>query len=110
MAVVDIFINVCDSMGANITNTICEHIAPYIQELSGARVGIKILSNLCVHRKAISTFTVPIKNMAWKNATGEQVAQRIIESYRFAQLDPFRAATHNKGIMNGIDAVAIALG
>lgn len=53
---------------------------------------------------------IPVKDMAWKSASGEAVAQRIIESYRFAQLDPFRAATHNKGIMNGVDSVALALG
>lgn len=110
MGVVDLFIDVCDSMGANIINTICEGIAPYLQQLSGARVGIKILSNLCVNRKAVSEFIIPVKNMAWKSASGEEVAKKIIESYRFAQLDPFRASTHNKGVMNGIDAVAIALG
>jgi len=57
-----------------------------------------------------SKFTLPIKSLEWKGVAGKEVAQKIIETYRFAELDQYRATTHNKGIMNGIDAVAIALG
>lgn len=58
----------------------------------------------------MSEFRIPIKNLAWKKASGEEVAKRVIEAYNFAYLDNYRATTHNKGIMNGIDAVAVALG
>lgn len=58
----------------------------------------------------MAEFRIPIKHMAWKNATGKEVVEKIIEAQRFAELDNYRATTHNKGIMNGIDAVAIALG
>lgn len=81
MLVVDLLINVCESMGANLVNTVAESVAPYIESLTGGRAGIKILSNLCVHRKAMATFDIPVSKMGWKSASGEQVAQRIIESY-----------------------------
>lgn len=110
MSVVDCFVNVCDSMGANIINTILEHLAPLVEEVTGGRAGLKILSNLCTERRAIAEFNVPVSKMAWKDATGEFVAKRMIEGYRFAQLDPYRASTHNKGIFNGMDAVALATG
>ena len=84
MVIVEILINVCEAMGANVVNTVVEKISPYIQEITGARVGIKILSNLCTYRKTYSEFTIPVADMGWKNADGETVAQRIIESYRFA--------------------------
>jgi hydroxymethylglutaryl-CoA reductase len=58
----------------------------------------------------MASFSIPIKHMGWKNFPGQDVVERIIEAQRFAELDPFRATTHNKGIMNGIDAVAVALG
>ena len=74
MGVVDIFVNVSEAMGANIINTIAEYIAPKLEDITGARLGIKILSNLCVNRKAYSSFTIPIKEMSWKNVPGEVVA------------------------------------
>ncbi|EAR84420.2 hydroxymethylglutaryl-CoA synthase (macronuclear) [Tetrahymena thermophila SB210] len=110
MVVVDLHINVCDAMGANIVNTIVEYTAPLIEQITGGRAGLKILSNLCTERRAVSEFEIPISKLSWKDASGEDVAKRIIEGYRFAQLDPYRASTHNKGIFNGMDAVAIATG
>lgn len=110
MLVIDLFINVCDSMGANIINTIVEHTAPFIEHITGGRAGIKILSNLCSERKALASFEIPIKELAWKNATGEEVCKKIMEAFYFAKNDVYRAATHNKGIMNGIDAAAIGCG
>jgi degradative hydroxymethylglutaryl-CoA reductase len=111
MAVVELLVNVCDSMGANIINTICEATAPYMQSLLGqGYIGIKILTNLCTERMTVSSFEIPLDKLDWKGTSGKLVAEKIIEAYRFAQLDQYRATTHNKGIMNGIDAVAIALG
>ena len=70
MAIVNVYINVCDSMGANLVNTVVEHTAPYILGLTGGKIGIKILSNLCIERKAISFFEIPVSKMGWKGATG----------------------------------------
>ena len=97
-------------MGANIINTILESISPYIESISNSRAGLKILSNLCTDRMVISKFLIPVSKMGHKGLSGEKVCKLILEAFEFAKLDPYRAATHNKGIMNGIDAVAIALG
>jgi len=110
MLIFEFLVNVCDSMGANIVNTIAEGISPYLSDLTGGRVGMRILSNLCSERRAISFFKIPINKMAYRQFGGREMAQRILEAYMFAKLDPYRAATHNKGIMNGIDAVALATG
>ena len=76
----------------------------------GIKTGISILSNYCLERRATSSFVIPVEHMAWKGYTGLEVAQKIMEAYRFAMKDTFRAVTHNKGIMNGIDAVCLATG
>lgn len=110
MVIVEFQIDVCESMGANIVNTVAESLAPSLAELVDGRVGLKILSNLCPERRAISYFEIPVEQMAWKLQTGPEVAKKIMEAYLFAKLDIFRASTHNKGILNGIDAVAIATG
>mmetsp|Transcript_7673 Transcript_7673/g.6935 ORF Transcript_7673/g.6935 Transcript_7673/m.6935 type:complete len:565 (-) Transcript_7673:979-2673(-) len=110
MLIVDLFVNVCESMGANIINTIAEHTAPFIEDLVGGRAGIKILSNLATERKAMASFEIPVDDMGWKNTPGKEVAQKIMEGFVFAKNDIYRATTHNKGIMNGIDAAAIACG
>ena len=110
MLIVEFQIDVCEAMGANIINTVAEALSPSIVELVGGRVGLKILSNLCPERRAISYFEIPVKEMAWKSSTGKEVANKMLEAYTFAKLDVFRASTHNKGILNGIDAVAIATG
>lgn len=109
--VVELLVNVKDSMGANVINSIAEFTAPYIQSLlEQGKIGIKILSNLCTERMTMAEFHIPVKNLAWKNAKGSEVASKILEAQKFAELDQYRATTHNKGIMNGIDAVAVALG
>lgn len=108
--IVEVFMDVCESMGANIVNTVCEHLSPKLEDLTGARSGLRILSNLCTERKALAFFEIPVEKMSWKQTSGKEVAFRILEAYRFAQMDPYRASTHNKGILNGIDAVAIATG
>ena len=76
----------------------------------GIKTGISILSNYCLKRKALATFKVPVDALTWKGIAGEQVATKIIETYHFAKQDKFRAVTHNKGIMNGVDAVCLATG
>jgi hydroxymethylglutaryl-CoA reductase len=71
MAIIDLFVNVCDSMGANLINTIVEHVAPLVATVTGGRVGFKILSNLCSERRAFAEFSIPVASMAWKSMPGE---------------------------------------
>lgn len=81
MIVVELLVNVCESMGANVINQIAESTSPYISELLGqGRIAIRILSNLCTERLTMTKFSIPVKNMAWKNATGKEVAERIVEA------------------------------
>ena len=111
VAVVEVLIDVCDSMGANVVNTVCERLAPDIVDLlPGARVGLRILSNYCTERMVRVTFKVPLTSLKRKEVDGLLLATRIIEANDFAKSDVYRAATHNKGILNGIDAVAMATG
>lgn len=106
----DIYINVCDSMGANLVNTVLEHIAPLVQEITECRIGIKILTNLCLSRKVTAQIKLPISKLGYKEKPGLDVAKMIVEAYKFAELDIFRAVTHNKGIINGVEAVCNATG
>lgn len=99
-----------DAMGANTVNTALEAIAPLAAEISGGRVRLRILSNLADRRLARAQAVVPVSALAQEGYSGEDVAQGIVEAYAFAASDPYRAATHNKGIMNGIDAVVLATG
>ena len=99
-----------DAMGANTVNTAAEALRPMIEEITGGRVNLRILSNLADHRLARSACTIPTTALAFDDFDGEFVRDRIIEAYAFAASDPYRAATHNKGIMNGVDAVVIATG
>ncbi|MGB8645805.1 MAG: hydroxymethylglutaryl-CoA reductase, degradative [Anaerolineae bacterium] len=94
-----------DAMGANIINTACETIAPRVAELSGGRINLRILSNLTDRRLARATCRVSAEALG-----GEEVARTIVEAQVMAEVDRYRAATHNKGVMNGIDAVALATG
>lgn len=110
MIVIHLLFDTRDAMGANIINTACEHLAPIIEELTGGRVNLRILSNLTDHRKAYAEGTIPAQQLAREGITGEQAIQSIIEAATFAQIDPYRSTTHNKGIMNGIDAVLLATG
>jgi hydroxymethylglutaryl-CoA reductase len=97
-------------MGANAVNTACERLAPRIESITGGRVHLRILSNLADRRLARARCTIPVGELAFDDYTGEQVRDGIIEAWAFAASDPYRAATHNKGIMNGVDAVVIATG
>lgn len=104
MAVVDFFINVGDAQGANMVNTVLENIAPTLATLAGGKARLRIVSNLATKRKARAS-------AVWKKeAVGEAAIEGVLEGYEFARHDIYRCATHNKGIMNGIDAVAIATG
>lgn len=110
-AVLHVHINTCEAMGANLVNTTCEKLAPLIAELSGARIGLKILSNFATERRFEVECQVDPEFLAEKGFdNGLAVAERICEATDFANVDPHRAATHNKGIMNGIDPVLIATG
>jgi hydroxymethylglutaryl-CoA reductase len=97
-------------MGANAVNTVAERLAPAVEEITGGRVNLRILSNLADRRLARAKAVVPASALAFGDFPGELVVERIIEAYALAAVDPYRAATHNKGIMNGIDAVVIATG
>jgi len=110
MLVVHLLYDARDAMGANTVNTATEAIAPLIAEISGGRTLLRILSNLADRRLARAKAVVPVDSLAHGEFSGEQVAQGIVEACAFAVADPYRAATHNKGIMNGVDSVLIATG
>lgn len=110
MLVVHLLMDTRDAMGANAINTAVEHIAPEIERLTGGRVHLRILSNLADRRKAKAWGTIPAARLATDTQDGSSVVRSIVEAAVFAEVDPYRAATHNKGVMNGIDAVVIATG
>jgi hydroxymethylglutaryl-CoA reductase len=110
MLVAHLIFDCRDAMGANAVNTACEALAPRIERITGGRVGLRILSNLADRRLARARCTVPVDALAFGDFPGERVAQGIVEAGAFAAADPYRATTHNKGIMNGVDAVVIATG
>jgi hydroxymethylglutaryl-CoA reductase len=104
MLVVHLMVDVRDAMGANAINTMAERIMPLIEELSGGRARLRIITNLAIRRLARA-------RAVWKkDVVGEDVVQGILEAYAFACADQYRCTTHNKGIMNGVDAVTIATG
>jgi len=108
--VLHLIYDVRDAMGANAVNTACERLAPRIEALTGGRVHLRILSNLADRRLARAECTIPLNELSFGDFKAEQVRDGIIAAWAFAAADPYRAATHNKGIMNGVDAVAIATG
>jgi hydroxymethylglutaryl-CoA reductase len=108
--VIHLIYDVRDAMGANAVNTACEKLAAHVEELTGGRVHLKILSNLADRRLARVGCTIPVAALAFDDFSGDQVRDGIIAAWAFAVADPYRAATHNKGIMNGVDAVVIATG
>ena len=110
MVVVHFLLNCVDAMGANMVNTIAETLSPIIEHELSCRVGLKILSNYATERLSKAQCSVPIHALSTNDISGHDVARGIVEAYQFAYADPWRAATHNKGIMNGIDAVALATG
>lgn len=105
MMVVHLLVDVRDAMGANAVNTMVEAIAPLLEKITGGRALLRILSNLAVHRTVEAEVTYRSDAIG-----GEETVENIVWAHEFAARDPFRAATHNKGIMNGIDAVVIATG
>ena len=105
MLIVELLIDVGDAMGANVTNTMCEAIAPLIEKLTGGKVLLRILSNYSTRRMASASAVFD------KDAVGgENIVDDIILAFQFAENDPYRAVTHNKGVMNGTIAVANATG
>ncbi|HRQ14842.1 MAG TPA: hydroxymethylglutaryl-CoA reductase, degradative [Promineifilum sp.] len=110
MLVIHLLYDTRDAMGANAINTAVEAIAPRVAELTGGRVNLRILSNLADRRTATARCVIPAAALEHPDIPGREVAQLIAEANAFAVVDPWRAATHNKGIMNGIDAVCIATG
>ncbi|MFH1240098.1 MAG: hydroxymethylglutaryl-CoA reductase, degradative [Candidatus Diapherotrites archaeon] len=113
MIVVYLYVDAKDAMGANAVNTMAEAVAPKLEELSKGEARLRILSNLATERivKAKAVWTKEILEKNSKNElSGPEIIERILDAHKFAELDVYRACTHNKGIMNGIDAVAIATG
>jgi hydroxymethylglutaryl-CoA reductase len=110
MLIVHLLMDTRDAMGANTINTALEHLAPFIEQITGGRTNLRILSNLADHRRARAEGVIPKAQLATEKLSGEDAVQAIVEAGVFAEVDPYRAATHNKGIMNGIDAVVIATG
>ncbi len=110
MLVVHLLVDTRDAMGANLVNGMCEGVAPLVESITGGEVFLRILSNLTDRSLARAYCKVPVEQLAGKGYTGEQVRDGIIVAADFARVDPYRAATHNKGIMNGIDPIAIATG
>lgn len=108
--VIHLIYDVRDAMGANAVNTACERLAPQVEAITGGKVHLRILSNLADRRIARARCVIPVAELAFDDFSGESVRDGIIAAYAFAAADPYRAATHNKGIMNGIDAVVIATG
>jgi hydroxymethylglutaryl-CoA reductase len=109
-AIVHLIIDTQDAMGANLINTMCEGVAPLIERITGGRVRLRILSNLADLRLARASCRIPFEALADFGFSGAEVAHGIAEASRFADADPYRACTHNKGVMNGVDAVALATG
>ncbi len=110
MLVVHLIIDTQDAMGANTVNTAAEKLAPELERLSGGRARLRILTNLADRRLARAWCDIPSARLASETLDGEAIRDGIIEAWALAAVDPYRAATHNKGIMNGIDAVALATG
>jgi hydroxymethylglutaryl-CoA reductase len=110
MIVVHVVVDCRDAMGANLINTIAETVADRLADLARGKVGLRILSNLCDKRCVRVRCRVPAEVLATEDMEGQAVIDGIVNASRFAELDPYRAATHNKGIMNGVDAVVIATG
>ena len=110
MVVLHFHMDCVDAMGANMVNTVAERLAPYIEARTGETVGLKILSNLADKRLARAYVELEPEHIASDGMDAVQLAERIESAWRFAWADPYRAATHNKGVMNGIDAVCLATG
>ncbi len=110
MVVVHLLVDVRDAMGANTVNTMAEAVAPTVSALTGGEVRLRILSNLADRRLARARVRVSEKALETGEYSGRRIAEGILQAYELAAIDPYRAATHNKGIMNGIDPIIVATG
>lgn len=110
MLIVHLLMDVRDAMGANIINTAVEALAPHIEALTGGHVLLRILTNLTDRRMAGARCAIPLSALATEQLDGHSVAEGVVAAWAMADADPYRAATHNKGVMNGIDAVLVATG
>jgi hydroxymethylglutaryl-CoA reductase len=110
MVVLHLIVDTRDAMGANMINSLCEGVASLVETLTGGTVFLRILSNYTDRALVRAEVSIPVKNLEGKGFSGEKVRDGIILANDLALVDPYRAATHNKGIMNGVDAVAIATG
>ena len=110
MIVMHLIVDVRDAMGANTVNTMAEAVSPLVEKLTGGTVRLRILSNLADLRLARARVRLTPEVLKTKERSGEEIIEGIIDAYTFAAIDPYRAATHNKGIMNGIDPVIVATG
>jgi hydroxymethylglutaryl-CoA reductase len=110
MLVVHLLVDTRDAMGANLVNTMCEGVASLVENITGGKVFLRILSNLADRSLARAKCVIPTELLARGGFDGEQVRDGIIIANEFATVDPYRAVTHNKGVMNGVDAVALATG
>lgn len=110
MLVLHFLLDCVDAMGANMVNTLAEALAPRVEAVTGGRVALRILSNLASERLAWARCRIDPRCLDTETLDGDEVAGGIASAYRFAWADPWRAATHNKGVLNGIDAMAIATG
>jgi hydroxymethylglutaryl-CoA reductase len=110
MVVLHLIVDVRDAMGANTVNTMAEAVAPTIESLTGGEVRLRILSNLADLRLARARVCISESSLATKDFSGRRMIDGILDAYELAAIDPYRAATHNKGIMNGIDPVIVATG
>ena len=110
MIVLHLIVDVRDAMGANTVNTMAEAVSPLIEQITGGNVRLRILSNLADLRLARARIRVTPEALATKERGGADVVEGILDAYTLAAIDPYRAATHNKGIMNGIDPIIVATG
>ncbi|EQD73461.1 hydroxymethylglutaryl-CoA reductase, degradative, partial [mine drainage metagenome] len=110
MVIVHLLVDARDAGGMNAVNTMCEALAPELARRAGGRAVLRIISNLAVHRLARARAVFPAAQLATESMTGAEVVEGVLDAYAFAVADPFRCATHNKGIMNGISSVVLATG
>jgi len=110
MVVLHLIVDVRDAMGANTVNTMAESVSPLVEKITGGSVRLRILSNLADLRIARARARITPAVLATKERSGEEIIEGILDAYTFAAIDPYRAATHNKGIMNGVDPVIVATG
>lgn len=110
MVVLHLLVDTCDAMGANLVNSMCEGVAPLVESITGGKVFLRILSNLSDRAMVWARCVIPTSLLEAKDHDGAEVRDGIIRANDLAIVDPYRAATHNKGVMNGVDAVALATG